>query len=151
MQNRLCAGAAAGLKYRSLFFFRSGRRGRRPLRRYTEIEGTQFLCSDRGGHRPLRRCLEIFGACSLCFGALLATFPAREKQPAGGTDKPIPSPLPARTKTSRGQPKAVPCSVFKKSHRVRGSGAANKIQSVFCGGVYVAKNSLRGVGVSQAG
>ena len=29
------------------------------------------------------------------------------------------------------------------SHRVRGSEAANKIQSVFCGGVYAAKNTLR--------
>ena len=29
------------------------------------------------------------------------------------------------------------------SHRVRGSQAANKIRSVFCGGVYAAKNTLR--------
>ena len=29
------------------------------------------------------------------------------------------------------------------SHRVRGSEAANKIQSVFCGGVYAAKTTLR--------
>ena len=33
----------------------------------------------------------------------------------------------------------------KKSHRVRGPQAANKLKSVFCGGVYVAKNTLRGV------
>ena len=32
---------------------------------------------------------------------------------------------------------------LKKSHRVRGSQAAKKVKSVFCGGVYVAKNSSR--------
>ena len=32
-----------------------------------------------------------------------------------------------------------------RSHRVRGPRAANKFQSVFCGGVYVAKYTLRGV------
>ena len=35
----------------------------------------------------------------------------------------------------------------EKSHRVRSSGAANSIQSVFCGGVYVTKNTLRGESV----
>ena len=31
----------------------------------------------------------------------------------------------------------------KGSHRVRGSQAAKKVKSVFCSGVYVAKNTLR--------
>ena len=30
------------------------------------------------------------------------------------------------------------------SHRVRGPGASNKLKSIFCGGVHVAKNTLRG-------
>ena len=34
--------------------------------------------------------------------------------------------------------------LFFKSHRVRAAHGAKKIQSVFCGGVYVAKNTLRG-------
>ena len=33
--------------------------------------------------------------------------------------------------------------ILKMSHSVRGSQAANKMKSVFCGGVYAAKNSLR--------
>ena len=40
------------------------------------------------------------------------------------------------------------CLVYKKSHRVRAAHGANKIQSVFCGGVYVAKNTLRGACVA---
>ena len=36
---------------------------------------------------------------------------------------------------------------YPKSHRVRGLKAANKLKSVFCGDVYVAKNTLRGEGV----
>ena len=35
-------------------------------------------------------------------------------------------------------------SGFSLSHRVRGPQAANKIKSIFRGGVYVAKYSLRG-------
>lgn len=31
------------------------------------------------------------------------------------------------------------------SHRVRAAPGANKVKSVFCGGVYVAKYTLRGV------
>lgn len=30
------------------------------------------------------------------------------------------------------------------SHRVRAAPGANKVKSAFCGGVYVAKNSLHG-------
>ena len=33
--------------------------------------------------------------------------------------------------------------IAKMSHRVRGSQAANQMKSVFCGGVYAAKNTLR--------
>ena len=39
-------------------------------------------------------------------------------------------------------------SVYQTSHRVRGSEAANQLKSVFCGGVYAAKNTLRGVSVA---
>ena len=34
-----------------------------------------------------------------------------------------------------------------QSHGVRGSGAANKMKFVFCGGVYAAKYTLRGESV----
>ncbi len=37
----------------------------------------------------------------------------------------------------------------KVSQSSRRRSGANKFQSVFCGGVYVAKNTLHGVGVSQ--
>ena len=33
--------------------------------------------------------------------------------------------------------------IAKMSHRVRAAHGAKKIQSVFCGGVYAAKNTLR--------
>ena len=46
-----------------------------------------------------------------------------------------------RTKQTAGD--EAPAACLKKSHRVRGSGAANQLKSVFCG-VYVAKNTLRG-------
>ena len=42
-----------------------------------------------------------------------------------------------------------PAACLKKSHRVHGSQAANQLKSVFCGGVYVAKSTLRASGVSQ--
>ena len=54
---------------------------------------------------------------------------------------------PFRTKQTAGAEAPAACS--KKSHRVRGSQAANQLKSVFCGGVYVAKNTLRASGVSQ--
>ena len=38
--------------------------------------------------------------------------------------------------------------MIQQSHRVRGPQAANKLKSVFCGGVYVAKNTLRGACVA---
>ena len=38
-------------------------------------------------------------------------------------------------------------SLSKKPRRVRGPQAANKVQSIFRGGVYVAKNTLRGESV----
>ena len=40
-------------------------------------------------------------------------------------------------------------SGFFPSHRVRGPQAANKIKSIFRGGVYVAKYSLRGAERSE--
>ena len=54
---------------------------------------------------------------------------------------------PFRTKQAAGD--EAPAACLKKSHRVRGSGAANQLKSVFCGGVYVAKNTLRASGVSH--
>ena len=39
------------------------------------------------------------------------------------------------------------CQTVKKPRRVRGPQAANKVQSIFRGGVYVAKNTLRGESV----
>ena len=54
---------------------------------------------------------------------------------------------PFRTKQTAGD--EAPAACLKKSHRVHGSQAANQLKSVFCGGVYVAKNTLRASGVSQ--
>ena len=54
---------------------------------------------------------------------------------------------PFRTKQTAGD--EAPAGCLKKSHRVHGSQAANQLKSVFCGGVYVAKNTLRASGVSQ--
>ena len=54
---------------------------------------------------------------------------------------------PFRTKQAAGD--EAPAACLKKSHRVHGSQAANQLKSVFCGGVYVAKNTLRASGVSQ--
>ena len=54
---------------------------------------------------------------------------------------------PFRTKQTAGA--EAPAACLKKSHRVHGSQAANQLKSVFCGGVYVAKNTLRASGVSQ--
>ena len=48
---------------------------------------------------------------------------------------------PFRTKQTAGD--EAPAACLKKSHRVHGSQAANQLKSVFCGGVYVAKNTLR--------
>ena len=39
------------------------------------------------------------------------------------------------------------CSLSKKPRRVRGPQAANSVQSIFHGGVYVVKNTLRGESV----
>ena len=49
---------------------------------------------------------------------------------------------PFRTKQTAGD--EAPAACLKKSHS---SGAANQLKSVFCGGVYVAKNTLRASGV----
>ena len=54
---------------------------------------------------------------------------------------------PFRTKQTAGD--EAPAACLKKSHRVHGSQAANQLKSVFCGGVYVAKPTLRASGVSQ--
>jgi hypothetical protein len=54
---------------------------------------------------------------------------------------------PFRTKQTAGD--EAPAACLKKSHRVHGSQAANQLKSVFCGGVYAAKNTLRASGVSQ--
>ena len=54
---------------------------------------------------------------------------------------------PFRTKQTAGD--EAPAACLKKSHRVHGSQAANQLKPVFCGGVYVAKNTLRASGVSQ--
>ena len=54
---------------------------------------------------------------------------------------------PFRTKQTAGD--EAPAACLKKSHRVHGSQAANQLKSVFCGGVYVAKNTLRASGVWQ--
>ena len=54
---------------------------------------------------------------------------------------------PFRTKQTAGD--EAPAACLKKSHRVHGSGAANQLKSVFGGGVYVAKNTLRARGVPQ--
>ena len=54
---------------------------------------------------------------------------------------------PFRTKQAAGD--EAPAACLKKSHRVHGSQAANQLKSVFCGGVYAAKNTLRASGVSQ--
>ena len=48
---------------------------------------------------------------------------------------------PFRTKQTAGD--EAPAACLKKSHRVHGSQAANQLKSVFCGGVYAAKNTLR--------
>lgn len=52
---------------------------------------------------------------------------------------------PFRTKQTAGD--EAPAACLKKSHRVHGSQAANQLKSVFCSGVYVAKNTLRGESV----
>ena len=49
---------------------------------------------------------------------------------------------PFRTKQTAGD--EAPAACLKKSHRVHGSQAATQLKSVFFGGVYVAKNTLRG-------
>ena len=56
---------------------------------------------------------------------------------------------PFRTKQTAGD--EAPAACLKKSHRVHGSQAANQLKSVFCGGVYVAKNTLRAAPPLAAG
>lgn len=41
------------------------------------------------------------------------------------------------------KPEGRPFCLLERSHRVRGSEAAKGLKSVFCGGVYVEKNTLR--------
>ena len=76
-------------------------------------------------------------------GALFGTFPVREKYPAGGMDKPdLPANLPSHGKkqTRRNSRRVLICQKVSQSSRLW---SLEKIQSVFCGGAYAAKNTLR--------
>ena len=92
-----CAAAADGAKCRSWYFFRLGRRPRRPA---IGVNAPTF-CMFSGSGANAETILPLGHVLPKIL--LLGTFPAREKYPAGGSTSRFHPPILPQTQQNRGQ------------------------------------------------